>query len=53
MTKTPITIQTGKLAVEALNILKRKNISCMPVIADSKIVGTIRLQDIVGVGIVG
>ena len=27
MTKTPITIQTGKLAVEALNILKRKNIS--------------------------
>lgn len=53
MTKTPITIQTGKLAVEALNILKRKNISCMPVIADSKIIGTIRLQDIVGVGIVG
>lgn len=52
MTKTPITIQTGKLAVEALNILKRKNISCMPVIADSKIIGTIRLQDIVGVGIV-
>lgn len=53
MTKTPITIQTGKLAVEALNILKRKNISCMPVIADSKIIGTIRLQDIIGVGIVG
>lgn len=53
MTKTPTTIQTGKLAIEALNVLKRKNISCMPVIADSKIVGTIRLQDIVGVGIVG
>lgn len=53
MTKTPTTISTGKLAVDALNILKKKNISCMPVIEGNKEMGTIRLQDIIGVGIVG
>lgn len=53
MTRTPTTISTGKLAVEALNILKKKNIACMPVLEGNKVVGTIRLQDIIGVGIVG
>jgi arabinose-5-phosphate isomerase len=53
MTKTPITIQTGEFAVEALNVLKRKNISCLPVINENKVIGIIRLQDIIGVGIVG
>ena len=53
MSKTPITVHTGKLAVEALKILKSKNISCMPVVSEDKVIGTIRLQDIVGVGIVG
>lgn len=53
MTKTPTAIESGKLAVEALGILKRKNISCMPVVERNKVVGTIRLQDIIGVGIVG
>lgn len=53
MTKTPITISSDKLAVYALNILKKYNISCLPVLKDSKAVGTIRLQDIIGVGIVG
>jgi arabinose-5-phosphate isomerase len=53
MTKTPTTIQSGKLAVEALNMLKKKNISCMPVVENDRVIGTIRLQDIIGVGIVG
>lgn len=53
MTKTPTTLQSGKLAVEALNIMKQKNISCMPILLGEKLVGTIRLQDIIGVGIVG
>lgn len=53
MTKKPITIQSGKLAIEALNILKEKNISCIPVLKNSKLIGTIRIQDIIGVGIVG
>lgn len=49
MAKTPTTITTGKLAVEALNILKKKNISCMPVIDGTKVIGTIRLQSIIGI----
>ncbi|MBP5442044.1 MAG: KpsF/GutQ family sugar-phosphate isomerase [Treponema sp.] len=53
MTKNPITIQTEKLAVDALKLLKTKNISSMPVLENKTIVGTIRLQDIVGEGIVG
>lgn len=53
MTKTPAIISTGKLAVEALNVLKKKNISCLPVLDGNKVIGTIRLQDIIGVGIVG
>lgn len=53
MTKTPAVIQSGKLAVEALNLLKRKNISCMPVLVGNKMIGTVTLQNIIGVGIVG
>ncbi|MCI8886823.1 MAG: KpsF/GutQ family sugar-phosphate isomerase [Hungatella sp.] len=53
MSKEPITINTGKLAVDALRVMKDKNISCMPVVADNKVIGTIRLQDIINMGIVG
>lgn len=53
MTTSPVVIQSGKLAVEALNVMRNKNISCLPVVRGSRAVGTIRLQDIVGVGIVG
>lgn len=53
MTKNPIAIQKGKLAVEALNIMKEKNISCIPVVYGQKVIGTIRLQNIIRAGIVG
>ena len=53
MSKNPLTITDDRLAIEALNIMKSKNISCMPVLSNNKVVGTIRMQDIVGVGIVG
>lgn len=53
MTKSPITIQQGELAIDALNLLKKKNVSCLPVLLGTKIVGTIRLQDIIGIGIIG
>lgn len=53
MTSAPTTIESGKFAIEVLNLLKAKNISCIPVLNGKKLVGTIRLQDIVGVGIVG
>lgn len=53
MTKKPHTIESKKMAVEALNVLKKMNVSCMPVVADGKPIGTIRLQDIIGAGIIG
>lgn len=49
----PSTIEKEKLAVEALKILKERNISCLIVAEGNKAIGTIRLQDIIGVGIVG
>lgn len=53
MTKTPMLIKQDSMAVEALQILKEKNISCAPVIdEEQKIVGTIRLQAILNKGIV-
>ncbi|MCR5092910.1 MAG: KpsF/GutQ family sugar-phosphate isomerase [Lachnospiraceae bacterium] len=52
MTKNPITISSDKLAVEAMNIMKKRNVSCLPIVDDGILVGTIRLQDIIGVGIV-
>lgn len=53
MTKKPHTIESKKMAVEALTILKEMNVSCMPVVSDGKPIGTIRLQDIIGAGIIG
>lgn len=53
MTEHPIVISSDRLAIEALNLMKQKNISCLPVMKDEKLVGTIKLQTIVGVGIVG
>ena len=53
MTRTPKMISKDRLAVEALRTMKEKNISCMVVSEDNKPVGTIRVQDIIGIGIVG
>ncbi len=53
MSTRPSTVSKDMLAVEALKILKEKNHSCVLVSEDGKAVGTIRLQDIIGVGIVG
>jgi arabinose-5-phosphate isomerase len=51
MAKTPIYIGSDMLAVEALKIMKENNISALPIIGDNKLVGTIRVNDILGVGI--
>ena len=53
MSPHPTTMNKEKLAVEALRVLKEKNISCLIVTEEHKAIGTIRLQDIIGVGIVG
>jgi len=53
MSPHPTTMGKEKLAIEALKLLKEKNISCLIVTEAEKAIGMIRLQDIVGVGIVG
>ena len=53
MKSSPLTISETKLAVEALRIMKEKNVSCLIVTNNEKAVGTIRIQDIIGVGIIG
>lgn len=53
MAQNPMTINKEELAIEALNIMKRKNISCLLVTENKQAIGTIRLQDILCAGIVG
>lgn len=53
MSVNPFTINKDKLAIEALNLMKAKNISCLAVVNNGIAEGTIRIQDIIGVGIVG
>lgn len=53
MTKKPIYINDKLMAVDALQIMKNQNISCMPVVDDDdKVVGTIRLHSIIKYGII-
>lgn len=53
MTIDPVTINREKLAVDALKIMKEKNVSCLIVIENNVAIGMIRIQDIIGIGIVG
>lgn len=53
MSKNPHVVKPDTLAVDALRIMKGKNVSSLLVKEDEIAVGTIRLQDIIGVGIIG
>ncbi|MEE1220198.1 MAG: KpsF/GutQ family sugar-phosphate isomerase [Ruminococcus sp.] len=52
MIKNPVVVSSDILAIEALKLMNEKNISALPVIDDGKLVGTIRINDITGMGIV-
>lgn len=51
MAKTPIFIDSDMLAVDALKMMKERNISALPIVRDKTLVGTVRVNDILGVGI--
>ncbi|MBR0341458.1 MAG: KpsF/GutQ family sugar-phosphate isomerase [Oscillospiraceae bacterium] len=53
MSQNPHVVNPDTLAVEALKIMKEKNVSSLLVKDNNIAVGTIRIQDIIGVGIVG
>lgn len=52
MSRGPVTIERGKMAVEALRLMKEKNVSAVPVVVGNKVVGTIMLRFIVDAGII-
>ena len=53
MTKNPITVDFREMAVNALQTMSDKKITCMPVVdEENKLVGTILMQDIFKAGIV-
>lgn len=52
----PSVIDDDALAIVALNMMKERNVSCLPVVnnpSDRHVIGTIRLQDIIAIGIIG
>jgi len=53
MTKNPTTIRTAKLAAEAFQILKSKNIDEIPVVDEKqKPIGLLDVQDLLKAGLV-
>lgn len=52
MNKTPTVIDMDEFAINALNVMRDKKISCMPVVKDSVLVGTIVIHNILEVGII-
>lgn len=52
MTQKPITVKQDDLAVDTLRIMKEKKIGAVPVLDCDKVIGTVRLQDIVHAGII-
>jgi arabinose-5-phosphate isomerase len=51
MTVNPKTIQAGSLVVEALTLMRKHNITQLPVMTDDRYVGVIHLHDILKEGI--
>lgn len=52
MKKEPVTIQSGKMAVEGLRIMQKTKVIHMPVLKNGRVIGIIRLQDIINAGII-
>lgn len=52
MVKTPTTVSSDMMAIEALKIMIDKSISVLPVVDDGNFVGTITINHITGAGIV-
>jgi arabinose-5-phosphate isomerase len=51
MVTTPKQIDSEMLAVDALKMMKDNNISALPIIQNNKLIGTVRVNDILGAGI--
>lgn len=53
MTREPITVPKGMMAIDALRLMRERNVSCLPVVeGDGTLAGTVLLQSIIDAGIV-
>jgi arabinose-5-phosphate isomerase len=52
MTKTPRTVEASTLAVGALDLMRKNNITQLPVIDEGKYVGVIHLHDLIKEGLI-
>lgn len=53
MTRRPISIDYREMAVDALQIMNNRNITCMPVVGEEdKVVGSLLMQDVLKAGII-
>lgn len=53
MTRSPLTVSSGTMAIDALRVMRERNVSCLPVLrGDGTVAGTVLLQSIVDAGII-
>ena len=52
MTPDPVTVQTGAMAIDALALMRERNVTGVPVLDGKRILGSLPLQDVVDAGIV-
>ena len=53
MTRRPITVPEGTMAIDALRLMRERNVGCLPVLrGDGTVAGTVLLQAIIDAGIV-
>lgn len=51
MTKSPVVIESGRLAIDALNLMKQRHITVLPVVSQKKPIGAVMMVDILNMGI--
>ncbi len=52
MTRKPVTISADRLAVEALNVMKSKKVSCLVVCNHENVIGMLSMRDLSGIGLI-
>lgn len=52
MTPKPVTVASDAMAIDALKLMRARNVSCLPVTSGKHVLGTIMLKSIIDAGIV-
>ena len=49
MIKNPVTIDSKKSIIDAMNLMRDKNVGCLPVIQEDELIGMITEKDFLGI----